>query len=87
MSLGYLASIFRAAWLGRTEGGAGRLLVLIVVDGYDSASVVASVGRAFQAGGVLSSGRVGVSGLGERGADLGPGGGDGVGPAPGGVDP
>ena len=42
-----LASIFRAAWLGRAEAVAGWLVGLIVVGGYDRSPGVAPVGRAF----------------------------------------
>jgi len=44
---------FSRGLVGSEGAGAGRLLMLIVVDGYDRAPVVASVGRAFQAGGVF----------------------------------
>ena len=44
---------FSRGLVGSEGAGAGRLLMLIVVDEHDRAPVVASVGRAFQAGGVF----------------------------------
>ena len=59
---------------------------LIVADGSDKVPGVASGVRAFQGRWVFRLVGAGVSGLGERGADTCPGGGDRFGPPPSGVD-